>query len=149
MMFLSRRALLGIAAVVDVAIHGRGAPVAAKALAARHGLPPRHLEPLLQAFVRAGILKGVRGPKGGYELARERRRITIAEIVKICLAAEDAESGGFGDSRLVRDVVAPVVLGASQELFRFLEATTVAELCNQAEGLQVFENPGNLVDFTI
>jgi DNA-binding IscR family transcriptional regulator len=104
---------------------------------------------LLQAFVRAGILKGVRGPKGGYELARERRRITIAEIVKICLAAEDAESGGFGDSRLVRDVVAPVVLGASQELFRFLEATTVAELCNQAEGLQVFENPGNLVDFTI
>lgn len=149
MMFLSRRALLGIAAVVDVAIHGRAAPVAAKALAARHGLPPRHLEPLLQAFVRAGILKGVRGPKGGYELARERRRITIAEIVKICLATEDAASEGFGDSRLVRDVVTPVVLSASQELFKFLEATTVAELCSQAEGLQVFESSGSLVDFTI
>ena len=35
--------------------------VAAKALAARHELPPRHLETVLQALVRVGILKGVRG----------------------------------------------------------------------------------------
>ena len=35
-------------------------------------LPPRHLEPVLQALVRHGILKGIRGPRGGYELARER-----------------------------------------------------------------------------
>ena len=61
------------AAVVDIALHARPAPVAAKALAARHNLPPRHLETLLQALVRANILKGVRGPRGGYELARERR----------------------------------------------------------------------------
>lgn len=37
---LSDKSLLAIAAVVDVAIHARGAPVAAKALAARHSLPP-------------------------------------------------------------------------------------------------------------
>jgi Rrf2 family iron-sulfur cluster assembly transcriptional regulator len=74
MNLLSRRSVLAIAAVVDVALHSRSAPVAAKALAARHKLPPRHLETLLQGLVHAKILKGVRGPRGGYELARQRRR---------------------------------------------------------------------------
>ena len=39
--------------------------------------------PVLQALVRHGILKGVRGPRGGYELARERRRITAGDIVRV------------------------------------------------------------------
>ena len=80
---LSEKSLLAVAAVVDIAIHARGTPVAAKALAERHGLPPRHLEPVLQALVHAGILKGVRGPRGGYELARERRRSAVAEIARV------------------------------------------------------------------
>ena len=41
------------------------------------GWRPRHLETLLQELVRARILKGTRGPRGGYELARERRRISV------------------------------------------------------------------------
>ena len=65
MILMSRRSLLAIAAVVDVALHARPLPVSAKQLAARHNLPPRHLETVLQALVRQGILKGVRGPRGG------------------------------------------------------------------------------------
>jgi Rrf2 family protein len=76
MPLMSRKGLLAIAAVIDVAINGRARPVSAKALAARHRLPPRHLEPVLQALVRDGILKGIRGPHGGYELGRERSSIT-------------------------------------------------------------------------
>jgi len=74
MSLLPRKGILIITAVVDIAINARNRPVAAKALAARHRLPPRHLEPVLQALVREGILKGVRGPRGGYELAREQHR---------------------------------------------------------------------------
>ena len=99
MMLLPRRALLAIAAVVDVAIHARPTPVAAKALAARHELPPRHLETLLQQLVRAKILKGVRGPRGGYELARERRRISVGDIVRAAHA--DPEAKADGASRLI------------------------------------------------
>ena len=47
MNLLSRRSVLAIAAVVDIALHSRPSPVAAKALAARHKLPPRHLETLM------------------------------------------------------------------------------------------------------
>src|SRR6516225_2050682 len=82
MQLLPRKGALAIAAVIDIAINARGRPVAAKSLATRHRLPPRHLEPVLQALVRHGILKGTRGPRGGYELAREQRRITADDILR-------------------------------------------------------------------
>src|SRR5918992_3502411 len=92
MPLLSRKSLLAVAAVIDVALHGRERPVSAKALAARHSLPARHLEPVLQALVRQGVLKGIRGPRGGYELARERRRITAGDIVRVAITALDEEA---------------------------------------------------------
>ena len=94
MMLLSRRSQLAIAAVVDIALHARPSPVAAKLLAARHDLPPRHLETMLQALVRVGILKGVRGPRGGYELARERRKITARDIARA--AMQESGDDGIG-----------------------------------------------------
>ncbi|MBZ0141169.1 MAG: Rrf2 family transcriptional regulator, partial [Pseudorhodoplanes sp.] len=81
-MLLSRKGVLAVAAVIDVALNSEERPVSAKALASRHGLPPRHLEPVLQALVHDGILRGVRGPRGGYELGREQQSITAAEILR-------------------------------------------------------------------
>jgi Rrf2 family iron-sulfur cluster assembly transcriptional regulator len=80
MALLPRKSILAIVAVTDIALNARDRPVVARALAARLRLPPRHLEPVLQALVREGILKGVQGPRGGYELAREQRRITADDI---------------------------------------------------------------------
>ena len=105
---MSRKGLLAIAAVIDVAINARARPVAAKALAARHRLPPRHLEPVLQALVRDGILKGIRGPHGGYELGRERSRITADDILRAAITAEDTDAVPPG-SILVNEVIRPVL----------------------------------------
>jgi Rrf2 family protein len=150
MMLLSRRSLLAIAAVVDVALHARPTPVAAKLLAARHDLPPRHLETLLQALVRAGILKGVRGPRGGYELARERRKITAGEIARAAMLTEADEAlGPLPRSILVESVIAPQVEQASQAFLAVLDAVTVAELCRQAEEARVVDSDGVNNDFTI
>ena len=107
MALLSRKGLLAIAAVIDVALHGRGRPVSAKALAARHALPARHLEPVLQALVRVGILKGIRGPRGGYELARERRRITADDILRAAGTIEDVGEPRNPASALLNSVVIP------------------------------------------
>lgn len=130
---LSEKSLLAVAAIVDIAIHSRGQPVAAKALAERHNLPPRHLEPVLQALVHAGILKGVRGPRGGYELARERRRISVAEIARV------AETTGAENAAhipvLVEKVVQPAVASAEQSFEVALSAVSIDELCREAEKL--------------
>lgn len=149
MILLSRRALLAIAAVVDIAIHARPVPVAAKALAARHNLPPRHLETLLQALVRANVLKGVRGPKGGYELARERRRISVGEIVRAALSEPDEDKLSGGGSKLIDIVVGPLVEQASAEMIARLDAATVEDLCQHADAQSVFGAKATAADFTI
>src|SRR5258708_20156877 len=102
-----RKGVLAIAAVIDIALHAHGGPGAAKALAGRHKLPPRHLEPVLQALVRDGILKGVRGPHGGYELAREKKRITAEDILRAAGSAEEAGEPPLPASALVNALVRP------------------------------------------
>jgi Rrf2 family protein len=146
---LSRRSILSIAAVVDIALNARPLPVAAKALAARHNLPPRHLETVLQVLVRQGILKGLRGPRGGYELARERRRITAGDIVRAVMTAT-GEDGlpPMPESRLVDVVIAPRVKQATEAFLADLDKVTVDDLCREAGDMAKVETP-RTHDFTI
>lgn len=116
MPLLSRKGILAIAAVIDIAINARGRPVAAKALATRHSLPPRHLEPVLQSLVRHGILKGVRGPRGGYELAREQRRITAEDILRAAGNDDEIDGVPLANSNLLNKVVMPA-LGLAEHAF--------------------------------
>lgn len=150
MVVFSRRSLLAIAAVVDVAHHARPMPVAAKQLAARHNLPPRHLETVLQALVREGILKGVRGPRGGYELARERRRITAGDVVRAAMATA-GEDGlpPLPSSRLVEEILGPTVRRAGEAFLAELDAVTIDELCALSEERAVFDEIPATADFTI
>lgn len=150
MIQLSRRSLLAVTAVVDIALHARPTPVAAKALAARHELPPRHLETVLQALVRVGILKGVRGPRGGYELARERRRITAGEIVRAAMQANADETlPPLPRSALVDAVIDPMMQQAMEAWLARLDAVTVADLCREAEERAATGKPAADTDFTI
>jgi Rrf2 family protein len=142
--------LLAIAAVVDVALFARPMPVAAKSLAARHHLPPRHLETLLQGLVQANILKGVRGPRGGYELARERRKITAGEIVRTAAALSAADPSEIGgSSKLVKKVIEPAVRKAGDTFLAKLDAITVEDLCNEAVAAHILEEDKADGDFAI
>jgi Rrf2 family iron-sulfur cluster assembly transcriptional regulator len=150
MNLLSRRRVLAIAAVVDVALHSKSAPVAAKDLAARHKLPPRHLETLLQGLVHAKILIGVRGPRGGYELARERRRITVGQIVRTAMSLSTADPDDLGShSVLLEQVIEPAVSRAGETFLANLDSNTVEEMCEAAEKLHVLDEETVNGDFAI
>jgi Rrf2 family protein len=136
MALLPSKGLLAIAAVIDVALHDRGRPVSAKALAARHALPARHLEPVLQALVRVGILKGIRGPRGGYELARERRRITADEILRAAGTIEESNETKHSNSALLAGVVIPAVAQAERAFAMALSRINLDELVRRAEPLK-------------
>jgi Rrf2 family protein len=136
MSLLPHKGLLAIAAVVDVALHARERPVSARALAERHNLPPRHLEPVLQALVHEGIFHGIRGPRGGYELARERQRITVADILKAAGTVDEAESGPAMGSRILQDVVLPAVSDAEKAFTAALAQLSVEDLARRAEPLR-------------
>ena len=133
MSLLPRKGLLAIAAVVDVALQAGGRPISAKALATRHGLPSRHLESVLQSLVRDGILKGVRGPRGGYELARDRRGVSANDILRAAgtVDAGEQEPG----SELISKVVMPLLSIAEQEFGRALSRIKLDDMTRQAERL--------------
>ena len=133
MPLVSRKGILAIAAVIDVAINSRSRPVSAKALATRHKLPPRHLEPVLQALVRDGILKGIRGPHGGYELAREHTRISAEDILRAASSAEDTDDPRGSLSSLVSDVVRPALMEAERSFSAALGRINIEDMTKRAE----------------
>ena len=130
---LYRKGLLAIAAVTDIALHSRGRPVSAKDLAARHALPARHLEPMLQILVRQGILKGIRGPHGGYQLARERCHITADEILRAARSMENSDESAVADSMLMNNVVVPALAQAERAFSAALGRINVEDLARRAE----------------
>lgn len=136
MPLVSRKGVLAIAAVIDVAINARARPVSAKALAARHRLPPRHLEPVLQALVRDGILKGIRGPHGGYALARERNRITADDILRAAATAEDVGEPPLPGSALVHHVVRPALAETERTVSVALGRINIDDMVKRAEMLK-------------
>lgn len=147
MKLLRRPARFALLATLDVALHARGRPVSSKALAARHDLPPRRLEALLQALVRAGVLHSLRGPAGGYELARERRRISVGEIVRVALHLEEDET--LTTSVGLDALVDPLLEQAEERALACLDDVTLDDLYARAMALderQKINAPG---DFTI
>lgn len=147
MKILGRAARFALLATLDVALHARGRPVSSKELAARHDLPPRRLEALLQALVRAGVLRSLRGPAGGYELARERRRICVGEIVRIALRNDEQETQQAPSG--LDALVDPLLDRAGEQALACLDAVTLDDLCTRAATLdirRIISAPG---DFTI
>ncbi len=150
MLRLSRKTLLALEAVIDIAFNARPEPVQAKEITARQGVPQRYLEQVMQQLVRAGILKGVRGPRGGYRLAKERRRISVGDIVRAAELAED-ENGEDATPRseLGLRIVAPFIQALQDEVMARLEAITVEDLCQQARAAGVNAGERNTADFAI
>jgi Rrf2 family protein len=134
MPLLPRKGVLAVAAVIDVAMQEHGQPISAKILAARHGLPPRHLEPVLQALVRCGILRGMRGPRGGYELARDRRRVTANDILRAAGTVEENEELHAGSDLLIK-IVQPAMASAEFEFGVALSRINVDDMVRDARAL--------------
>ena len=96
MLKLSRKMLYALEAVVDIAYNARPEPVQSKEITRRQGIPQRYLEQVMQQLVHEGVLKGVRGPKGGYRLARERRRKSAVRGLEHMMAlVEDNACGAL------------------------------------------------------
>jgi len=135
MPLLPRKGLLAIAAVVDVALNARERPVSARKLAARHNLPSRHLEPVLQALVHEGIFRGIRGPRGGYQLARERKRISVADILRAAGTVEEDDEA-VHESRILEEAVLPAIGDAERAFTTALARLSVEDIARRAESLR-------------
>ena len=73
----------------------------------------------------------------------------VPEELRAIVSDEDGALELQTSSRLVSEIVAPIVSEASSELISVLDQTTVEDLVRRAEGLSVFDAGSSLVDFTI
>jgi Rrf2 family protein len=147
----SKKMLFAIEAVLDIAYHAGGEPVQSREITRRQGIPRRYLEQTLQQLVRSGILVGVRGPRGGYRLARERRRISVGEIVRVVRALEITEDPyqDVPTSELGKRVIRPMWNDLSEEIMNRLDAITIDDMCMRAYKGGISSEAHAKLDFTI
>ncbi len=76
-MRLSIKGDYGVRALLDLAERAGQGPVQSEAIARRQGISEAYLDQLLTQLRRAGLVRSVRGPRGGHELARPADEITL------------------------------------------------------------------------
>lgn len=144
-----RRDLLALEAVIDIAYNARVRPVRANRLAERHGIPRRYLENALQHLARQGILKSVRGPHGGYVLARERRRVTVGDVLRSLQDIPGRKQRGGPKTSVGRVALAPVWTDIASTIETRLDKISMEQLCKSVQGTGIEPEGGRVQDFTI
>ncbi len=139
-MRLSTRSTYGMRALVELAFASGRGPLSASAIARRQSLSVAYLDQLLHRLKKQGVVRSIRGPKGGYILAKEPRAIHMASIVSILEGTMATTNGKGKGQRLPVRVSTPrpgerigqaVVRTVQERLTRALESLTLADLCEE------------------
>ncbi|RRQ23522.1 Rrf2 family transcriptional regulator [Guyparkeria sp. SCN-R1] len=138
-MRLTTKGRYAVTAMLDLAIHDRGQPTALADIAERQSLSLSYLEQLFAQLRRGQLVSSVRGPGGGYQLAREPARINIAEIVHAVDEVVDVtRCGGRGNCQDGGKCLAhDLWMGLSAQIQGFLESISLADLVEQPDVLDV------------
>ncbi len=150
MLRLSKKMLFALEAVVDIAYNAGSDPVQSKEITRRQGIPQRYLEQVMQRLVHAGVLKGVRGPRGGYRLARERRRVTVGQVARVVFDMEDDSDVDYpSESPLGQKVIAPLWQKLHDDVMEKLDAVSIDDLCRKANDEGIKSDGREKLDYTI
>lgn len=123
-------------ALVDLAYHSQGKPLALTEIAARQSLPIPYLEQLFVKLRQQGFVVSTRGTQGGYTLAREAEEIRISEIleaigepIKTTRCNRDSETGcqGIKGQCLTHALWA----GLGQQMYQYLNSISLADVCQR------------------
>ncbi len=144
---VQKKILYAIEAVVDIAMNSGTEPVQNISIAERQGIPKRYLEQTLQELVKSKILVGSRGPKGGYRLSRERRKIKLSEIVYA--VSKEKKLSKEINSDLSEKVIMPLINQVSNNCIEFFEKITVNEICEIAKKKKIQKFSRKKADFVI
>jgi Rrf2 family protein len=148
---LSKKTIFAVEAVLDVAMNAGDLPVRSGDVTRRQNIPKRYLEQVLQHLVREGILAGKRGPRGGYVLGRERRRITLGDIVRVVrqLEAETEPQDETVGSPLAHMVVWPTWNRLRDEIMARMDAITIEDMVREAREHGVQAEAAQRLEFHI
>ncbi|MHB8708872.1 MAG: Rrf2 family transcriptional regulator [Desulfuromonadales bacterium] len=134
-MKISTKAQYAVRAMVSISLHGEGRPMALHDIADREKISLAYLEQLFVKLRRGKIVKSVRGPGGGYLLARPAAQIRVDEIIDsveeslVPVSCMDASGRCVCDDQCVSH---GVWQGLGERIRQFLSSITLADLTRDA-----------------
>jgi len=137
---ISTRGQYALRAMVDLALHGDEEPVSRRDIAAREEISADYMAQLFRRLCAAGLVEGVKGPGGGYRLARDAATIRVGDVVRavegpiavVHCAIPDSEPSC---NRVERCVAYLLWKRLSEAMAEFLDSITLKDLCDQARQL--------------
>jgi Rrf2 family transcriptional regulator, iron-sulfur cluster assembly transcription factor len=129
-MRLSTKGRYAVTAMIDLALHTQQGPIALTDIAETQKISVSYLEQLFARLRKSKLVEGMRGPGGGYRLARPAGEITIAEIISAvdeqidmtrCHGKKDCQNG---EKCLTHELWADL----SQQLYTFLQGITLGQM---------------------
>lgn len=133
-MILSTKGRYSVMAMVDLATHQSEKPVGLAAIAERQEIPLAYLEQLFAKLKKSGLVTSVRGPGGGYKLARAADAINVAEImfasdepIKMTRCESDSNKGCMATKE--RCLTHDLWEGLTAQMRMYLGSITLADVC--------------------
>jgi Rrf2 family iron-sulfur cluster assembly transcriptional regulator len=132
-MRLTTKGRFAVTAMLDLALRHRDGPVTLAGIGARQGISLSYLEQLFGKLRRHALVQSVRGPGGGYRLARPLEKVLVADIILAVDEPLDATlCGGMENCREdKRCMTHNLWVGLNEKLFDYLNSVTLQDLVNE------------------
>ncbi|MFT6371652.1 MAG: Rrf2 family iron-sulfur cluster assembly transcriptional regulator [Gammaproteobacteria bacterium] len=134
-MRLSTKGRYAVTAMMDIALHEKQGPVTLAEISQCQGISLSYLEQLFSKLRQHGLVTGVRGPGGGYRLAKTADKISIADIIQSVDEKLDmTKCGGKGDcSNGEKCLTHQLWFDLSCRLYEFLSGIKLDQYVNRPE----------------
>lgn len=150
-MRLTTRGRYAVTAMLDLALHGEKGPISLADISQRQEISLSYLEQLFAKLRQRELVSSVRGPGGGYRLARVSDEINVAEIIDAVNESIDATSCSGKGNCHSGDVCLTHHLwdDLSHQIHRFLSGITLDSLMHQHEVQLVALRQSELIDVNV
>lgn len=124
----------GLLALLELAgVQGREERLQVAQIAARQAIPERYLEQMMAMLRRGGLLRSIRGARGGFQLARPATEISLLEVIQ-CLEGA-SESSSPSASSAEREVIEQLGSALRQQRLARLQAISLADLLHERDAM--------------
>ena len=132
-MRLTTKGRFAVTAMIDLAMHSTDGPVTLAGVSDRQRISLSYLEQLFGKLRRRGLVESVRGPGGGYTLARAQDRVSIADIIRAVAEPIDATQCGGKQNCLDdhRCMTHELWANLNAHIYSYLSSVTLAQMVEQ------------------
>lgn len=140
-MRLTTKGRYAVTAMLDLAYHSETRPVTLTDIAKRQSISLSYLEQLFARLRRAGMVEGVRGPGGGYQLSRDSAQINIADIISaVDETIDSTRCGGKSNCQNSQPCLThDLWMGLSEQIRLYLATISLNDLLQRKNIRQVAE----------